>query len=159
LRIAISHIAVGAVVTEYTLLDEILSSLICKHFFKKQGCKPFFFWHQKKFQTFVLYMLDEMYLLEKIELAHAMKPLPKEVRNTLYKVNFIRNAMAHSFFPENRKEHRKTGKVLYSGKDIRTTEGMSLFGDDCHRTWFYLARRTYGTWYDDSGLEPIRDST
>ena len=68
------------------------------------------------------------------------------------KANPKTKAVQRSFFPENRKEHRKTGKVLYSGKDIRTTEGMSLFRDDCHRTWVYLPSRTYETWYDDSGL-------
>ena len=69
----------------------------------------------------------------------------------------IRNAMAHSFFPENRKEHRSVGKVLYEGKDIRSSEGLSRFKDDCHRTWVYLAARAYGTWYDNSGLPFIKD--
>jgi len=147
---------VGAVVTEYTLLDEILSTLICKQYFKKRA-KWFLLWNKKKFRTFVLYVLDEMYLLKKMKVVHAFKPLPKEVRETLRKVNAVRNAMAHSFFPENRKEYRASGKVLYSGKDMRTAEGMQLFMDDCHRAWVYLARRTYDVWHDDSGLEPITD--
>jgi hypothetical protein len=156
LRIAVSHIVVAAVVTEYTLLDEILSSLICRYYFQK-GKKKFHLWDQKKFRAFVHYGLDEMYLLKKIDLVHAIKPLPSEVREILRKLNAIRNAVAHSFFPENRKEYRKSGKILYEGGDIRTAAGMKRLLDDCHRVWVYLAARTYDTWYDDSGLPPITD--
>jgi hypothetical protein len=84
-------------------------------------------------QTFTHHILDEMYLLKKMELVHAIDPLPSEVIKTIRKVNALRNAFAHSFFPENRKEHRKHKKVLYSGKDIHTHEGLELFLNDWQR--------------------------
>jgi uncharacterized protein YfbU (UPF0304 family) len=75
----------------------------------------------------VNFILDETYLIEKMEVVQAFKPLPSEVRSVIYKVNSIRNAMAHSFFSENRKEYCKVGKVMYSGKDIRGSEGLEKF--------------------------------
>ncbi len=148
LRIAISQMVIAEVVTQYTLLDEILTDLGCRYYFKKKG-KRFILWRQKKFRVFVNYIMDEMFLIKKMELVHAIKPLPREVRSIVHRINSVRNAIAHSFFPENRKEHRKFGKVLYLGKDIRTSEGLKGFKDDCHVAWVYLARRAYGTWHED----------
>jgi hypothetical protein len=106
-------------------------------------------WRQEKFRVFVNYVMDEMFLIKKMELVQAIRPFPREVRSTVHRVNSIRNAMAHSFFPENRKEHRKVGKVLYLEQDIRTSEGLEGFQEDCHAAWVYLARRAYGKWHED----------
>jgi hypothetical protein len=100
----------------------------------------------KKFRVFVHFMLDEMYLLKKMQLVHAIRPLPKDVRRTIERVNAIRNAMAHSFFPENRREYHPVGKVLYDGKDIRTSDGLRQFKDDCHEAYDYIAKRVYRQW-------------
>jgi hypothetical protein len=148
LRLAISQMVIAEVVTQYTLLDEILTDLACRYYFKKRG-KRFILWRHKKFRVFVNYIMDEMFLIKKMELVNAIKPLPREIKSTVHRVNSIRNAIAHSFFPENRKEHRKIGKVLYLGKDIRTSVGLEGFKDDCHVAWVYLARRAYGTWHED----------
>jgi len=145
-RVAIAHLVTAEVVTRYTLLDEILTDYLCRYYFKKPGKSRYIFWNRKKFRLFVHFMLDEMYLLKKMQMVHAIKPLPKEVRETIQKVNAIRNALAHSFFPENRKEHMKVGKVLYDGKDIRTAEGLRQFKDDCHEAYNYLASRVRKVW-------------
>jgi hypothetical protein len=84
-----------------------------------------------------------------MELVHAIDPLPSEAIKIIRKVNALRNAFAHSFFPENRKEHRKNKKVLYSGKDIHTYEGLQLFLNDWDSAWTYLARRAFGQWHDE----------
>jgi hypothetical protein len=120
---------IAQMVTCYTLLDEILSDLIVRYFFKQPKKRLHFgkLWRTKKFQTFNHHILDEMYLLKKMELVHAIDPLPSEVIKFIRKVNALRNAFAHSFFPENRKEHRKNKKVLYSGKDIHTHEVIGAF--------------------------------
>jgi hypothetical protein len=100
---------------------------------------------------FAHFMLDEMYLLKKMQMIHAIKPLPKEIRETIYKVNAIRNAMAHSFFPENRKEYMKTasaGKILYAGKDIRSLDGLRRFQEDCLAAHGYLRKMVHGVWHD-----------
>ncbi len=145
-RIAIAHMVVAAVISQYTLFDEILADYLCRYYFKKPGSPRYIFWKRKKFRLFVHFMLDEMYLLKKMQMVHAIQPLPKGVRITIEKVNAIRNAMAHSFFPENRKEHMKIGKVLYAGKDIRTAEGLQLFKDDCNEAYGYLKKRVQSVW-------------
>jgi len=146
LEIAINKIAVCVVVGEYTLLDEILADCICEHYFKTDPGKPFIRWDDDKFRIFVNYLLDETYLLKKMEVANAIKPIASEVKNIIQKTNSLRNAMAHSFFPENRKENRKVGKVLYDKKDIRTAEGLAAFVEDCGNAFGYLSRRAFGEW-------------
>jgi hypothetical protein len=145
-KIAIAHLVTAEVITRYTLLDEILSDYLCRYYFKKAGSGRFIYWKRKKFRLFVHYLLDEMFLLKKMQMAHAIKPLPKEVRETIQKLNAIRNAVAHSFFPENRKEHYKTKKVLYAGKDIRTSEGLRKFKDDCHDAYDYIQKSVLRVW-------------
>jgi hypothetical protein len=76
-----------------------------------------------------------------MEMVHAIKPLPSDVIKAVRKINAVRNAFAHSLFPENRKEHRKNKKVLYSDKDIRTDEGLRNFLADCRVAFTYLERR------------------
>jgi hypothetical protein len=146
LEIAINNIAVSIVIGRYTLFDEILADCICQFYFKTDPEKPFINWEDDKYRIFVNYLLDEMYLLKKTEVVHAIEPIPSHVRRIINKVNALRNSMAHSFFPENRKEHRKDGKVLYDGKDIRTAKGITAFLDDCGEAWSYLARRAFGEW-------------
>jgi hypothetical protein len=148
LKISIHNMVVAAVVQQYTLLDEILANAICEYYFKRPGEERFIFWRRKKFKTFVHFILDEMYLLKKMEVIHAIKPIPKDTRETIRKCNAIRNSLAHSFFPENRKEHMKTKKVLYAGKNIRSPEGLERFLGDCHDAWVVLAKRI-GFWKDD----------
>jgi hypothetical protein len=146
-RIAIAHLVTTEVITRYTLLDEILADYLCRYFFKKPDSERFIYWKQKKFRVFVHFMLDEMYLLKKMQMVHAIRPLPKEIRETIQKVNAIRNAIAHSFFPENRREHHKTGKVLYAGKDLRTPEGLRKFKDDCDDAYDYIQKRVFRVWH------------
>ena len=146
LRIAIAHLVVAEVITRYTMLDEVLTDYLCRYYFKKPGNSRYIFCKRKKFRLFVHFVLDEMYLLKKMQMVQAIRPLPKEVRSTIEKANAIRNAMAHSFFPENRKEHMKIGKVLYAGKDIRTPDGLRQFKDDCHEAYDYLAGTVRKVW-------------
>jgi len=143
LRMAIANLVTAEVITQYTLLDEILANYLCRYYFKTREDEKFIQWKRKKFRLFVHYMLDEMYLLKKMQMVHAIKPLPKSVRETIMKVNAIRNAMAHSLFPENRREYRAVGKVLYSGQDLRTVEGLQLFKDDCDEAYDYIWKKVF----------------
>jgi hypothetical protein len=145
-RMAIARLVVAEVIAQYTMLDEILTDYLCRYYFKKPGSPRFIYWKQKKFRVFVHFMLDEMYLLKKMQMVHAIRPLPKEIRETIQKMNAVRNALAHSFFPENRKEYLKVGKVLYSGKDIRTTEGLKKFMEDCDEAYFFIRKLVRGVW-------------
>jgi hypothetical protein len=147
LQIFIHKMVVAEIIVGYAFIDEALANIIAVYFFRRPGTGTEFIklWRTKKFGVFCQRILDEIYLLKKMELVHAIKPLPKEVRSTIYRLNDIRNAFAHSLFPENRKEHKKTkrgnSKVLYKDKDIRTYEGLKLFVDDTSAAYTYLVRR------------------
>src|SRR5674476_248978 len=110
LRIAINNTVIAEVVTRYTLLNEILSDLIASYYFKAPKKQIHFgkLWRTKKFRTFVHHVLDETYLLKKMELVHVIKPLPSDVIKFIRKVNALRNAFAHSFFP---RTGRSTAKI------------------------------------------------
>src|SRR5262245_18375019 len=85
MKLAINRMVIGEVVSWYTLLDERLSDVMCHYFFKLPA-KDFHYgklWRTKKFRIFVHYLLDEMYLLKKMELVHAIKPLPRNVRSII----------------------------------------------------------------------------
>jgi hypothetical protein len=150
LKLAIRNMVIAHVITRYTLMDEILSDVVAKYFFTVPKKKLHFgkLWRTKKFRIFVHHMLDEMYLMKKADIVHAIKPIPRDVRDHLNKLNALRNALAHSFFPENRRENRKTKKVLYAGVDIFTYEGIERFEDDWHPAFTKLAKRVYIGWKD-----------
>jgi len=143
LQIAIHKMVIAEVVMRYTFLDEILADLIAKYYFRQVKTRIDFvkLWRSTKFSTFVHHVLDEMYLLKKMEFVHTIRPLPPDVMKTIRKINAVRNAFAHSLFPENRKEHRKNKKVLYGDRDIRTQEGLKKFLEDWQPTFNYLAQR------------------
>ena len=144
LKVAIHRMVIAEVVIQYTLLDEILADLICRYYFNEKHTHFGKLWRTKKLKTFVHYILDEMYLLKKMDLVNQIKPLPKEVMKTLRKVNAIRNSMAHSFFPENRKEHRETKKVMYDGRELLSRNGLYAFKRDAYTAWAQLAARVDG---------------
>jgi hypothetical protein len=139
LQIAIRKMVIAEVMIRYTLLDEILANLIAKYFFQSVDFPRL--WRSKKFTTFVHHVLDEMYLLKKMDVVHAIEPLSSDVKKAIRKINAVRNTFAHSFFPENRKEHRKNKKVLYGDKDIHTLEGLNNLLVDYRLAFDYLERR------------------
>ena len=86
-----------------------------------------------------------MFLLKKLSVAHAIKPVSGKVTGIIQNINAVRNSLAHSFFPENRKEYKATGKVLYRKKDIRTPEGLMVFQEDAETAFRHIEERIYGT--------------
>jgi hypothetical protein len=66
------------------------------------------------------------------------------VRDALQKIYALRNSLAHSFFPENRREFKNVGTVPYSGVDIRTPAGLKGFLEDADKAFKYLHARAHG---------------
>jgi hypothetical protein len=151
IRASINHMVIGEIITRYTLLDELLASLISKYFFRvpKQRTNFKKWWRTKKFKIFNHFIMDETFLLKKLQIANAIRPLPGNIQSSIHRINSVRNAFAHSFFPENRKEHKKLGKVLYMGKDIRTPEGLDAFITDARKTYNFIAKRVFPGWVDE----------
>ena len=116
----------GQVITSYTMLDEFLSHIIANKLFDT-GDTPA---KQQKFELFFHYISDSMYLLQKLKLVDAITKVPKEIRKTITTTNDLRNALAHSYFPELRREYKGQKKVLYRGVDIFTPAGIQAFKKD-----------------------------
>jgi hypothetical protein len=154
LQLAINTTVIGDVVSKYTLIDELLSVIICNFFFRRSKKDQTFrkLWKTKKFRTFVHYISDEIYLLQKMRIVHAITPLPSQVRSRIEAVNAVRNALAHSFFPENRRQYMAHKKVLYSGEDIRSKEGLAAFRIDFDLIWGELAKRAFGQTSDEASV-------
>jgi hypothetical protein len=114
---------VGArpVVVKYTLIDEYLSVIIVNYYFPKLTIGHYGkLWRTKKFRLFNYYVLDELYLPKKKDLVNAIRPLPAGIGGRIMKINDVRNAVAHSFFPQNRRRYRKQGGLLCDGADLFT---------------------------------------
>ena len=115
----------SAIILDYTLIDEHLNNELCKYFFGKK--KSFIYlWRTKKFQNFNYYVLEELYLLQKLRFVRAFMKIPKKYVNNIHKINTLRNAVSHSFFPQNLRK----SKPVYKGKDIFSVEGMRLLEKD-----------------------------
>lgn len=141
LQIATHNIVLGHVVSRYTVMDDLLNRLIISYFFGAAASRDS---PLKKVRVFQQRILDEMYLLKKMQTVHEIKPIPKKAGEFLKKLNAIRNAMTHSQRPELRKEYRKAKKVTYAGRDIYTPDGLGDFEADylsAHKT---LMRRIPG---------------
>jgi len=125
LEVAKQKIIRGQIITWYTLVDEFLNMELCHYFFGKK--KNFIYlWRTKKFQNFNYYVLEELYLLQKLRFVKTIKKIPKSIFGDIEKLNFLRNGLAHSFFPDNLKK----SKPIYKGKHVFTLEGLKLLQQD-----------------------------
>jgi hypothetical protein len=134
------------VATQYALIDEILAENIVRYFFDIEPDVLHFekAWKTEKFKIFVHHILDEMVLPKKLSIVRAIGPVPNEVSKIIDRINAVRHGLAHSSFPENRKENRATGEVLDAGADIRSLDGLRQLKDDADTAYRYLHDRLYG---------------
>ena len=86
------------------------------------------------------YLMDETFLLKKLAMVEAIKAVPVEVSKAIRRINDIRNALAHSIFPEQRRRYMPDGKVLYQGVDIFSVAGIVKFQEDFQTARIWLAR-------------------
>jgi hypothetical protein len=86
--------------------------------------------------------MDETYLLQKMRVVRAIGEIPSEVRNAVERINAVRNGIAHSFFPENRRQYMPHKKVMYRNEDIFTKAGMEKFREDYNLISDYPWERT-----------------
>lgn len=113
------------VVTAYTHVDEYLASELCVYFFGTGRAFPDL-WKTKRFQRFNAHFLEEMSLIPKLRYVKSLKKIPKPVVADIERLNALRNAVAHSFFPENVRKSR----ALWKGKSIFAFEGIERFTQD-----------------------------
>lgn len=136
------QLILSEIITKYTFIDEMLSLLICHYFFPKPRAAYFQkLWRTKKFQIFSHHVLDDTYLLNKMELVNAIDPILSPVNSAINRINDVRNAVAHSFFPENRRRYKEIKAVMYRGNDIYTKQGLEKFVEDFEEANQYLWKR------------------
>jgi hypothetical protein len=136
LQVIVREIVRGEIISQYTLVDERLGSRICSYMFDNR--KFMALWKTKKFERFNYYILERMSLMQKLALVKDVYNVPKSISSDIEAINSIRNAVAHAFFPENLREHRKkhrsnTRKLSgphYKGTDIFSYVGLRRFLDD-----------------------------
>lgn len=137
----------GEVIMKYTLIDEFLTSIICDFYFRRRPARNVNYrslWRTKKFRIFNHYLMDEIHLLSKLRIVRAIQEVPKPIREIVERINALRNAIAHSFFPENRRQYMTRKKVMYQGFDIFSLAGVEKFEEDCQTAEEYLMHRAYG---------------
>lgn len=140
----------GEIVMHYALIDEFLTVIVCHFFFRSPGRNRSFreLWRTKRFRIFNHQIMDETYMLAKMRIAHAIADIPGEVQTSIQRINAVRNDIAHSFFPENRKAHMPKKKRLYQGEDIFTKNGIEKFEQDFVVARNYLMQRAFGISWD-----------
>jgi hypothetical protein len=146
LQFVLRKVITGYVLQTYTFIDEQMSDAICRIYFKNPGKAMHFgrLWKTKRFRSFVHNALDNLYPLHKMRLLHDIKPVPSEFRDTIQRINDVRNALAHSFFPENRRNYREHKKLMYRSIDLFTLAGLERFEEDRQSLVEYLWFRCYG---------------
>jgi len=134
------------VIFRYTFIDEFLTDIICDYYFhrpdKSQSYRKL--WKTKSFKIFVHYLMDETFLLKKLAMVEAIMEVPKSISNAVKRINDVRNALAHSLFPENRRRYMVDKKVIYEGFHLFTVEGINAFQRDYEVVWAHFAKRVFG---------------
>ncbi|MCW2218783.1 hypothetical protein M2232_002315 [Bradyrhizobium japonicum] len=145
LTLSTHHVVVGHIVSRYTAMDALLNDIITAYFFGLKAIRiPSKAQKPKNLRIFRHHLLDETYLLKKLQIVHAIEPVPPKVSDHLRKLNAIRNAITHSSSPESRKEYSRTKKVTYAGRNIFTVKGLELFEADWMAARQALAARLPG---------------
>ena len=135
LRLAIDQVVRSAVVMKYVLRDEELSAVICWHYFgKKRSFQQL--WKTKRFRSFNYFILERLYLMQKLDLVKSIHAIPGWVSSDLAALNDLRNGIAHSYFPENRRR-----KPEWKGKSVFERAGFERFLEDMQKLSDFFVER------------------
>ena len=153
----------GEIVSEYTVIDDLLATKLCNYFFPGQNLIRR--WKTKRFLRFNFYILERLYLTQKLALIKDVYTVPKNISSTIEEINSLRNSMAHAFFPENLRSYQMKGRpaprkpitVRYKGEDVFTAVGIEKFKADCVEIidfliWKMKRRRKLGKIVRNTGL-------
>ena len=148
LELAKDQIIRSAVVLKYVLMDEFLSAIMCWHYFGKRRGFPQL-WKTKRFKTFNYFILERLYLLQKLDLVKSIHEVPKWVSSDLAALNDLRNGVAHSFFPQNRRR-----KPEWKGQSVFTKAGFDRFLEDMQKLSDFFVEQFWGGSPEDTGDRP-----
>lgn len=127
LKLAKDQVIRSSVILKYVLMDEFLGGIICWYYFgKKKSFQQL--WRTKRFKSFNYFILEKLYLLQKLDLVKSIHEIPKWLSSDLAALNEIRNGIAHSFFPENRRR-----KPEWKGQSLFSVPGFESFLEDMQK--------------------------
>lgn len=134
------------VIMRYTVIDEFLTAIICDYYFGSPKTPGDYsqLWKTKRFRVFVHFLMDETFLLKKLAVVEAIAVVPKQVSSVIKSINDVRNALAHSLFPENRRRYMKQKKVTHNGFDVFSRAGIEEFNKDYEVVRKYLVKKVFG---------------
>jgi hypothetical protein len=142
LELAKDQIIRGQIIYDYALMDEALNAMIHHFFFGKKYKNK-----NKRTLAFDECILEQLYLLNKLELAKRTCDLPKNVNDFICALNGIRNGLAHSLMPESLQKN----KPIYKGKSIYDKDGLKLYREDLDKVIDFLTEKAWGIKRSDWG--------
>jgi hypothetical protein len=148
LELARDQIIRSEIVQRYVLMDEFLSAIMCWHYFGKRRGFPEL-WRTKRFQSFNYFVLERLYLLQKLDLVRSIHEIPKWVASDLAALNDLRNGIAHSFFPQNRRR-----KPDWKGTSVFTDAGFERFREDMAKLANFFVEHFWAGSAEDTGDRP-----
>lgn len=141
------HYIRGQIISDHAFIDELLGSIICKCFF--DPAKSFIkLWRTKKFKMFNYFVLEKMGFRQKVDLVENLANIRSDVTSKLNRLNTLRNAYAHAFFPENLRGKKRH---LYNGKSMSSREGIDEYIQDRDDVVKYLFKKVHRI--DISGID------
>jgi len=102
------------VIGDYVFADELLTAVIVAYFFPVRKFPKR--WKDKRIRTFVHFVMERLFMLQKLALVKQIRKFDRAMARTLERLDALRNAMAHSFTPEMRREYRETKRVTWEGR-------------------------------------------
>jgi hypothetical protein len=143
LQLIVRSIVNQEVIWQYALIDEYLSNIVCNYFFRRRKNEVSYrrLWKEDRFRIFNHFIIDEIYLLQKLRLVRAIEEVPAKHRDSIEAINALRNAITHSFFPENRRQYAKNKSVIYAGEDIYAKKGIEKLVNNVESVIAYLQVR------------------
>ncbi len=148
LELAKDQMIRSAVILKYVLMDEFLSAVICWHYFGKKHNFPQL-WRTKRFRSFNYFVLERLYLLQKLDLVKSIHAIPRWVSADLAALNDLRNGIGHSFFPQNRRR-----KPDWKGRSVFTEGGFERFLEDMEKLSDFFVERFWRGSPEDTGDRP-----
>jgi hypothetical protein len=120
----------SCVVQAYVLVDETLGYVIENYFLSapKKGMPQE---AKDKSLLFHHFLTQDVFYTKKLDIVGELYDVPDKGLSSLRALNNIRNAMAHSYSPKERREYKKDNKMIkYKNKDIYTMDGFKLLNQD-----------------------------
>jgi hypothetical protein len=76
-------------------------------------------------------------------MVQAILDVPGNVSSSIMRISDVRNALAHSLFPQNRRRYKVEKKVTYKGDDLFSRAGVLKFHEDYETVYKYFEKKVY----------------